>query len=71
MLFRSARIVTSEIDTKLVETLFEDTGISRSKAEEGILKFVNNMKYTVDEDERNMDENERNMDEDERKEMPS
>ena len=60
----SARIVTSEIDTKLVETLFEDTGISRSKAEEGILKFVNNMKYTVDEDERNMDE-------DERKEMPS
>ena len=32
---------------------------------------MNNMKYTVDEDERNMDEDERNMDEDERKEMPS
>lgn len=67
----SARIVTSEIDTKLVEALFENTGISRSKAEEGILNFVNNMKYTVDEDERNMDEDEKYMDEDERKEMPS
>lgn len=67
----SARIVTSEIDTKLVEVLFENTGISRSKAEEAILEFVNNMKYTVDEDERNVDEDERNMDEDERKEMPS
>lgn len=52
----SSRIVTSEIDTHIVEALFEDTPISLQKAEEEILKFVNNMKYTVDEDERTINE---------------
>lgn len=52
----SSKIVTNEIDTPIMEALFEDNGIDRAKAEEKVLAFVNGMKYTVDGNERKEDQ---------------
>ena len=48
----SASVVTNEIDKKWLEAVFDPAQDDKSKAEEEILKFVNGMKYVVDEDER-------------------
>lgn len=48
----SNAIITNEIDTKIIDALFENNDIPRDKAEQGVLDFVNHMKYTVDDDER-------------------
>jgi len=51
----SDSIVTNEIDTNLIDTLFSDDDEDRVNAEKEVLNFVNGMKYLVDDDENKED----------------
>lgn len=52
----SSSIVTNEVETDLLDVLFDDKAEDKDKAEEALLAFVNGMKYIVDDDEKSKED---------------
>lgn len=52
----SESIVSKELDTSLLDTLFDERAEDRDAVEQKVLEYVNGMKYTVDKNEKQEEE---------------